>query len=557
MRNERFTAPAVVTREGAAAQRLTVLLLILLGLCVPRMVQAAPSVIAYPLASVYIEGTSWKITAKGADGITVPLHVRAYEPDAGNGNSTVAYYYCHCAIAGSTAFAVDATQTITSSSVSPKGYNITTTLSNGTTTNSVLNFTLPSTKYIEVSINSKAVLCILADPPESSAGDPNSLYNVVTHYGADTTGTSSDTMKIQDAINAANAAGGGCVYFPSGVYLSGKLTLKSNVQMYFEGGSVLYADKSLSWAIGGNHFISTASGTTNVEVYGRGEIDCRGSDIAGYKDPGSNSVPQVNPIFMNNTSNFQVYGILCSDSTGFTIQPASGSTDVVMANVKICNRKDWHYNDGIDFTDAGGTSATPSTVTHCFVRTGDDACCAKTGYFSEVGPSAYITYNDIVVDTGVGDGFSVGAETNNDIHDITAENFQVINCHRGIAVIHWEGPGHWYNLTFKTWRVENIVGGETNPPTVIGTKHTYINCPIRLEIYNHAGAGEGPISSPVLFQDLTFDNHGPYASYLWGDTSPNTISGVTFTNVNIAGTHILGWGTLMVNKGDTSGITFN
>lgn len=47
------------------------------------------------------------------------------------------------------------------------------------------------------------------------------------------------TTAIQNAINAANAAGGGIVYVPAGVYKCGNLVLKSNVSVYLEGGSVI------------------------------------------------------------------------------------------------------------------------------------------------------------------------------------------------------------------------------------------------------------------------------------------------------------------------------
>jgi hypothetical protein len=61
------------------------------------------------------------------------------------------------------------------------------------------------------------------------------VYNVLD-YGADPTGATSSTAAIQAAINAAaatvgtplaQASGGGVVYFPTGVYLSGSLTITS------------------------------------------------------------------------------------------------------------------------------------------------------------------------------------------------------------------------------------------------------------------------------------------------------------------------------------------
>lgn len=47
---------------------------------------------------------------------------------------------------------------------------------------------------------------------------PGATYNVVTQYGADSSGTNDSTNAIQNAINAAGAAGGGIVYLPAGTY---------------------------------------------------------------------------------------------------------------------------------------------------------------------------------------------------------------------------------------------------------------------------------------------------------------------------------------------------
>lgn len=47
---------------------------------------------------------------------------------------------------------------------------------------------------------------------------PGSVYNVVTQYGADASGKADSTAAIQNAINAAGAAGGGVVYLPAGTY---------------------------------------------------------------------------------------------------------------------------------------------------------------------------------------------------------------------------------------------------------------------------------------------------------------------------------------------------
>ncbi|WP_175532020.1 carbohydrate-binding protein [Paenibacillus sp. yr247] len=47
---------------------------------------------------------------------------------------------------------------------------------------------------------------------------PGATYNVVTQYGADPSGALDSTNAIQNAIDAAGAAGGGIVYLPAGTY---------------------------------------------------------------------------------------------------------------------------------------------------------------------------------------------------------------------------------------------------------------------------------------------------------------------------------------------------
>lgn len=56
------------------------------------------------------------------------------------------------------------------------------------------------------------------------------VYNV-KKYGAKGDGKNMDTKAIDKAIDAANAAGGGTVYFPAGDYLSVTTHLKSNVAL--------------------------------------------------------------------------------------------------------------------------------------------------------------------------------------------------------------------------------------------------------------------------------------------------------------------------------------
>lgn len=94
-------------------------------------------------------------------------------------------------------------------------------------------------------------------PVQSSAVD----YTNVTQapYTADKTGVADATATIQAAITAANAAGGGIVYFPAGTYkLSSALTVYPNVTLTGDGSnvSVLNQHSTTANCISGNSLVN-------------------------------------------------------------------------------------------------------------------------------------------------------------------------------------------------------------------------------------------------------------------------------------------------------------
>jgi len=68
-----------------------------------------------------------------------------------------------------------------------------------------------------------------------------SAFFDVRTFGAKGDGTTLDTAAINKAIDAAAAAGGGTVFFPSGNYLSVSIHLKSNIALYLDHGAVIVA----------------------------------------------------------------------------------------------------------------------------------------------------------------------------------------------------------------------------------------------------------------------------------------------------------------------------
>jgi polygalacturonase len=77
----------------------------------------------------------------------------------------------------------------------------------------------------------------------ASGSGANGALSVRT-FGATGDGTAIDSPSINKAIEAANAAGGGTVYFPAGNYLCYSIRLKSNVSLYLDQGATIIAADS-------------------------------------------------------------------------------------------------------------------------------------------------------------------------------------------------------------------------------------------------------------------------------------------------------------------------
>lgn len=75
----------------------------------------------------------------------------------------------------------------------------------------------------------------------SKQASPFSSHFNVCEMGAVGDGLTLNTVVLQSTIDRCFEAGGGCIYFPPGVYLSGHLLLRSRVRLYLEVGAILRA----------------------------------------------------------------------------------------------------------------------------------------------------------------------------------------------------------------------------------------------------------------------------------------------------------------------------
>ena len=105
-----------------------------------------------------------------------------------------------------------------------------------------LLFTALSTIVVMLSCTNDNTKSMNQDNTGSSTGVENTVHAMVLSIkdcGAVADGVTLDTQAIQSAIDQVSSSGGGTVLVPSGVYLTGSIWLKDNVNLHLEAGAVI------------------------------------------------------------------------------------------------------------------------------------------------------------------------------------------------------------------------------------------------------------------------------------------------------------------------------
>lgn len=111
-------------------------------------------------------------------------------------------------------------------------------------------------------------------------------FNIV-RYGAKADGVTLNTSAITQAIDLANGAGGGTVLIPNGLWLTGPIKLKNNVNLHIEKGAVLqfsnnrddYPIVETTWEGQKSYRCQApiwAVGLENIAITGQGIVDGSG-----------------------------------------------------------------------------------------------------------------------------------------------------------------------------------------------------------------------------------------------------------------------------------------
>ena len=242
-----------------------------------------------------------------------------------------------------------------------------------------ISFDLDQPRYLVVFFNEEPTfqspgLLLFAEPEEKNApklGDPG-VVNVLD-YKVDNTGKTLDTAKINQAISDISARpGGGVLFFPAGVYLTGTVLMQSNVKLYVDAGALIRGSRKSADYISppipeGARPLRAMFVFNNVEnagLMGRGAIDMEGypwlwhdfqpdtGDGKARSEEGLVDDPHATGIkgyIVNHCRNISFQGLLLLRSAYWTVT-VSDTENFSATNIKIINRKQQYHDDAFDFT---------------------------------------------------------------------------------------------------------------------------------------------------------------------------------------------------------------
>jgi polygalacturonase len=351
---------------------------------------------------------------------------------------------------------------------------------------------------------------------------------LISNYGADNSSLDNSTA-INAAITAANSAGGGTVVIPAGTFLSGPITMKSNVNLYISSGAILQlmpygsgnGSPAGSYPNNGTadnyaNFISGSS-LTNIAVTGQGTIE--GNGTAWWAAYTANSAIK-RPCVIR----FKACNIVLIDSITLKNAPnvhltlgQSGSTygsNGTISNVTISAPSTSPNTDAIDTWYWNGIN-----IFNCNLSEGDDNV-AMNSYSSNI----HIKNCKM----GSGHGISVGSYT------ISVNNIFVDSCT-------FDGTTNGIRLK------SNVTRGGLDS-TFVYTNITMNNVKYPFYITSWYDSEPYPASSQVaaaitsttpLWENITFKNitvtNSTYGGIIYG-LREMYIKNVVFDNVQIAAT---------------------
>ena len=339
----------------------------------------------------------------------------------------------------------------------------------------------------------------------------------ITDFGAKAKNNYLNTKAINNTIEACSAAGGGTVVIPKGIWMTGPIEMKSNVNLHTEKGAQIFFTKDhtqyqmIRPGDKGNKFVTQspiyAYDATNFAITGEGVFDGGGDSWREVKKSkvdknqwealkasggvvandgkiwwpsfeasqgdaylksiknkkevnASDFIPArdfLRPymVYFIRCKNILLEGITFKNSPKFVFYP-NNCTDLTLNKVNVLNDWNAQNGDGIDI------SACKNVVLYqCTVSVGDDGICMKSSGKKET-PTAANLENIVIAECTVlraHGGFVIGSNTDGGMNNIFVTNCLFNGSDIGVRVKSNSGVGGLvHNIYIQDIRMKDIPG---------------------------------------------------------------------------------------------------
>lgn len=276
-------------------------------------------------------------------------------------------------------------------------------------------------------------------------------------YGAISDTFTVNTSAIQKAIDACAAKGGGKVIFKKGVYVTGSLFVKSNVNLQIDEGVLLLGSQRFedypdmqsriagietSWPAALINFINVK----NAALTGKGIVNARGKfcwdkywamrkdyDTKGLRWIVDYDAKRVRTVLVQNAADITLKELTFKNAGFWTVQLLY-STRLTVNGVIIKNNEDGSgpSTDGIDVD-----SSTWALIENCDIDCNDDNFCLKAGRdwdgLRVNRPTEYVVIRKCIARRGAG-LVTIGSETSGSIRHIYCTDLFAKHTDNGLRI---------------------------------------------------------------------------------------------------------------------------
>lgn len=378
----------------------------------------------------------------------------------------------------------------------------------------------------------------------------------IVNFGAVSGGKISNTEAFRKAIESCAGEGGGRVVVPKGLWLSGAIHLKSNIDLHIEKGArILFTNDVKEYLpavfsrfegielFNYSPFIY-ARNEKNIALTGEGELDGNGKmwqDWNAIQEPSLKkletladrgvpvsernfAVPEdaLQPSFIQfvGCKNILVEGIKILASPSWTLHPVY-SENIIVRDVEV-------YTDARNTDGIAIDSSRNVVVQDSLFRAGDDAIVIKSGKDRDglrvAKPSENIIIHHCTVEDGHG-GIALGSEMSGGIRNVYAAHMNIVRADFGIRLKSMRGRGGIIeDIFFENVRVKRSVFEAIQIDMMYGT-------PLHPDDREHS-----PVFRDISFTNISVDR--AKSAYFLQGLPESPITNLSFENVEASAIRI-------------------